>query len=163
VTADSIGLDGGVNFYAYVNEDPVNLIDPLGNYSATLPIYRPLPVGPVIGYCLTNPILCTAVGVIVIGIIITNPTDDDASRTLPFPDTRRKMWTCTCRADCDDNKPGNCPEDPDKRYAFGTASGPTFSSAKKAGKRVATHNLKCKPKHIPCNCTGPNGEHRRAQ
>ncbi len=75
VTGDPIGLEGGVNFYSYVNGNPVNLIDPLGNYSATLPIYRPLPIGPVIGYCIANPILCAAVGVIVVGIIITNPDD----------------------------------------------------------------------------------------
>ncbi|MCP3888344.1 MAG: hypothetical protein GY702_05660 [Desulfobulbaceae bacterium] len=30
ISADPIGLDGGMNFYAYVQNDPINKIDPWG-------------------------------------------------------------------------------------------------------------------------------------
>jgi RHS repeat-associated protein len=30
ISEDQIGFDGGVNFYAYAQDDPVNLVDPLG-------------------------------------------------------------------------------------------------------------------------------------
>jgi RHS repeat-associated protein len=33
ISADPIGLDGGLNLYAYVGGDPVNWIDPLGLYT----------------------------------------------------------------------------------------------------------------------------------
>ena len=30
ISADPIGLDGGMNLYAYVQDDPVNWVDPWG-------------------------------------------------------------------------------------------------------------------------------------
>jgi hypothetical protein len=93
-------------------------------------------------------------------------TGDDPltpSRKLDFPERKRNVWTCRCRADCNDNIPGNCPEDPLKRFAFGNGTGSSFGEAVKAGKKAATDALNCQPKHIPCACTGPNGEQRRTR
>ena len=36
VTEDSIGIEGGLNLYAYVGNSPLNYVDPLGNDPATL-------------------------------------------------------------------------------------------------------------------------------
>ncbi|WP_339133401.1 MAG: RHS repeat-associated core domain-containing protein [Candidatus Electrothrix sp. GW3-4] len=41
IAADPIGLDGGMNLYAYVGSDPVNGVDPMG-----LQIALPVPVAP---------------------------------------------------------------------------------------------------------------------
>jgi RHS repeat-associated protein len=142
VTADPIGLDGGVNFYAYVGGNPVYLIDPLGNYSATLPIYRPLPVGPVIGYCLTNPILCTAVGVIVIGIIITNPGEDTGDHSIAVPDERpwrkkKGRWKVYVRCNIETfDKCSNCPE-----TIGGWGYGGDFGGANANAQHDANENL----------------------
>jgi RHS repeat-associated protein len=44
VSEDPIGFDGEINFYAYVENDPPNLIDPSGLDSVTIgPITIPLP------------------------------------------------------------------------------------------------------------------------
>ena len=40
VTADPIGLDGGINLYSYVNGDPVNWLDPYGFTQCDIDVAR---------------------------------------------------------------------------------------------------------------------------
>jgi len=39
LSPDPIGLDGGLNLYAYVENDPVNYVDPWGLWSAGVGAY----------------------------------------------------------------------------------------------------------------------------
>jgi RHS repeat-associated protein len=36
ISEDPIGFAGGINFYAYVGNDPVNFVDPLGLFEVTM-------------------------------------------------------------------------------------------------------------------------------
>jgi RHS repeat-associated protein len=40
LTPDPIGLMGGINLFAYVQNDPVNLVDPFGLWSVTVRAYK---------------------------------------------------------------------------------------------------------------------------
>jgi RHS repeat-associated protein len=39
ISADPIGLEGGINLYGYVQNDPVNKVDPLGLWSIGIGVY----------------------------------------------------------------------------------------------------------------------------
>ncbi|WP_322784560.1 RHS repeat-associated core domain-containing protein [Verminephrobacter aporrectodeae] len=99
IQSDLIGLDYGLNRYAYASGSPLYRIDPLGLYAIAFPAA---------GLCLVNPIAC---GVVVVGgvIIVTwianlctkYDTDSDTSReeckdecTLDYNDDAKK---CSAR------------------------------------------------------------------
>ena len=74
------------------------------------------------------------------------------ARSVPLPEVPARGCTCICRADADDNMPGNL-----KRnlplYAFGESTASDCASAKKQAQYEATHTLGMKPKHVKCRCS----------
>jgi RHS repeat-associated protein len=155
---DPLGFVDGPSRYAYAGNSPLMEVDPTGEFVVVLPALPAIVEGALTygGYLLG--------GILTAGIF-SMPGDDPAAiaRTVTFPERNRSLWTCNCRADCDDRIPGNCSEIATRRFAFGVGTGRNFSDAVKAGKRAAKEALGCIPKHQPCSCTGPNGEKRRAQ
>ena len=71
------------------------------------------------------------------------------SRSIPTPPPPKKGCTAICRADANDNIPGNI-KDGDITFAFGEATAPSCVQAIKEAKRIATHSLGKQPKHIGC-------------
>ncbi len=155
ISEDPIEFAGGdVNLFAYVGNDPINHVDQLGllldgalsqALESAIQGSRAGPIGAAIGVVVSTVLGSTELG---------NP-----DREIIRPEKRPGVWVCKCRADCDDNKPGNCPRDPKERFKFGTWSDTSRSVAHTEACRLAIHRLGCKPKHPQVKCIGPNGQH----
>ncbi len=123
--------------------------------------------------CLANPVVCAVAGSLLPRDIAAPACEisggpactkvdsmkspEPLSREIWAPDRTSGKWTCKARADCNDNIPGNCPEDPARRFAFGGGVANDLGTARNIAKSNATHNLQCQPKHVSCKCTGPTG------
>lgn len=151
-----IGLNGGLNTYNYVLQNPIINIDNLGLVSSTDTCATP-----------QNAAACAAAGFGVGGKLAKStsklkPKSKSEPRTenkgIYKPDKKPGYWSCRARAECNDNIPGNCSENPKQRIAYGTATERSLGMAKVTAKFWATQNLGCQPKHVRCSCTDPKGE-----
>jgi hypothetical protein len=74
------------------------------------------------------------------------------ARSIPLPEKPPRGCTCTCRADADDNMPGNI-QPGYLPYASATATASDCQIASAEAKRDAIHTLAMKPKHVKCRCS----------
>ena len=160
---DPIGLAGGsLSIYTYANQNPLSNIDPLG-LAIVDPNSRTGAGGGggaeglvIAGAALVNAIMNSSRQ----STPASSPTSEQSepNRSIWPPERQPGLWSCKARADCNDNIPGNCPDDPKHRFAFGGGSASDLGTARNIAKANATSNLQCQPKHVSCKCTGPKGE-----
>jgi RHS repeat-associated protein len=161
VQSDPSGLNGGMNTYAYAQQDPVGAFDPRGLWVWVL-----APAAPAVGEAVA-----TALGIVGLGILanqvgsdsrhdrsVADVVDDLNARgaedgvTFPWPDKTPRQWTCICRAQDLSSSCG-----PAVGYGWGTAN--DKRTARKIAESMARMNAGGSDfHHTQCKCTGPKGE-----
>lgn len=156
ITSDPTGLAGGNNTYSYALQNPINYFDPNGEeaMSATaraIPLASgaaaadgPLPIGDLIGLGILG-------GALLFDVINEGTDADD--RSIPKPAKPSCGCTCNCRADANDNIPGNI-QPGNKTFVIASATAENCAKAAKEAKRAATRALGKQPKHVGCRCAG---------
>jgi len=154
LTADPIGLRGGLNLYGYVGADPINSIDLAG--LNTLPLDSPWDIPWEWPKVKPNPgILGGCIGVVV--SILCSPTElndgeDDFLPTIPDPEKPKCGCTCICRTSV--NKKHKNYDPNKKRIGWGMATDTNCYLAKKAAKKSASQDLGQLGVHTDCKCAG---------
>jgi len=153
IEADAHGLNGGLSMYGYAGQNPIMAYDPTGEYFWFL-----LMGGAAGGITASEAFIWSLIGLSLVYATAHDLSSGSIDRDIWYPEKTAGKWSCKARADCNDNIPGNCPDNPKHKFAFGGGIANDQGTARNIAKSNATSNLQCQPKHVSCKCTGPKGE-----
>ena len=177
ISEDPILFTGGIDFYPYVENNPIEFRDALGLQAERKPLPTPTPPDPTPGrpVLVPKPVAPT-IGSQILGLlgdiagagvlILISPmdagdpaldyrgdTDLAPNRRIPPPQCPKRGCTRTCRADVNDAVPGVAkPGKP--KFAYGTATASNCEEAKKEAEKTAKHSLGTYTRHVQCRCAG---------
>ena len=135
VSADPIGLGGGINFYAYVQNDPAEWVDARGLVGELAMTEGGAEVGGGIGTFICGPPICTAIGGAIGGIVGFGGALYLDYKTLQYLNENQKNKDGECS---DASKSGD--HLPNQGLVDGGVEGAPKVDAGKQGKHVIGHN-----------------------
>jgi RHS repeat-associated protein len=139
IESDPIGLEGGINTFAYVLNQPIKFIDPEGLQS------------PAICANPANVEACIAAG------MISRPMTPMLSPLilLDYPDRPRSRGTVRCNCKCFANTESGGPS---STSAEGSGEGKSQGDAQRDAEKEAKKKLGCQAEHCQCACINSKGE-----